>query len=99
MSDTLIIILLAAAVTFLIRCAGYFVLARFETLPPRVEAGLNAVPAAVLTAIVAPVAAKGGLSEFVTLAFVLIMTLRGVSGGLVFLSGALLLILMRTITG
>jgi uncharacterized membrane protein len=59
MSDNLWIILAAAIVTYLTRAGGFWVLSRFEHIHPRVEAGLNAVPAAVLTTIVAPQLASG----------------------------------------
>ena len=49
MSSTIWIILAGAAMTYLTRIGGHLVLSRFEHIHPRVEAGLNAVPAAVLT--------------------------------------------------
>ena len=58
MSTTLWIILWGAVVTYLTRVGGHLVLSRFEHIHPRVEAGLNAVPAAVLTTLVAPAAAR-----------------------------------------
>jgi uncharacterized membrane protein len=54
MSDIYIIILASAALNYLTRIGGHLVLSRFGTLHPRVEAALNAVPAAVLTTLVAP---------------------------------------------
>ena len=41
----------AAAATFLTRIAGYVLVKRLKSMPPRLEAALNAVPAAVLTAL------------------------------------------------
>jgi len=99
MSDTLFIILAAAVVTYLTRCGGYFVLARFTHLPQRVKAGLNAVPAAVLTAIIAPSVARGGIPELAALAMVLLLTLAGRGSATIFLSAALLLIVLRAIMG
>ena len=49
--------------TYLTRIGGHLVLSRFEHIHPRVEAGLNAVPAAVLTTLVAPEAMHGGPVE------------------------------------
>ena len=60
MSTTAWIILSAAVLTYLTRVGGHLVLSRFETVHPRVEAGLNAVPAAVLTTLVAPAAMTAG---------------------------------------
>jgi uncharacterized membrane protein len=54
MSDILFIILASAVLTYLTRIGGHLVLSRFGALNPRVEAALNAVPAAVLTTLVAP---------------------------------------------
>lgn len=70
------IILGAAIVTYATRVGGYLVLSRFRRIPPRVDAALNAVPAAVLTTLVAPVAAFGGGAEALTLLVCLILGLR-----------------------
>lgn len=63
MSDIWWLILAAAGLTYLTRIGGHVVLARFERIPPRLDAALNAVPAAVLTAIVAPVLVDGDRAE------------------------------------
>ena len=49
MSDIYIAILAGAFLTYLTRIGGHLILSRFEHIHPRVEAALNAVPAAVLT--------------------------------------------------
>lgn len=54
MSQITLIIVASALLTYLTRIGGHMVLSRFGALHPRVEAALNAVPAAVLTTIVAP---------------------------------------------
>jgi uncharacterized membrane protein len=73
---------------------GHLVLSRFETIHPRVEAGLNAVPAAVLTTLVAPAALGAGPAEWAALIISGLVALRG---GLMsmFLTGAVVLILAR----
>lgn len=76
MNDVTIIILAGAALTYLTRFAGHLALSRFRTLPPRVDAALNAVPAAVLTTLVAPAAAEGGPLEIATLAIMALLSLR-----------------------
>jgi len=48
------LIVFCALATYATRIAGHLVLARFEQVHHRVEAALNAVPAAVLTALIAP---------------------------------------------
>jgi uncharacterized membrane protein len=55
----LLLIVAMAAATYATRLGGYLMLARMGQLNPRVEAGLDAVPAAVMTAIVAPIAVSG----------------------------------------
>lgn len=67
MSETILVILAGAFLTYLTRIGGHLVLSRFETIHPRVEAALNAVPAAVLTTLVAPAAFTQGWPEMVTL--------------------------------
>ncbi len=54
MSDVTLIIVASALLTYLTRIGGHLILSRFGVLNPRVEAALNAVPAAVLTTLVAP---------------------------------------------
>ncbi|TGR73365.1 AzlD family protein, partial [Mesorhizobium sp. M1C.F.Ca.ET.189.01.1.1] len=54
MSTTFWIIVAGAIATYLTRIGGHLVISRFDHIHPRVEAGLNAVPAAVLTTLVAP---------------------------------------------
>jgi len=76
MSDMTWVILGGALVTYVTRFGGHAVLSRFKHIPPRVAAGLNAVPAAVLTTLFAPVALIGGWKESLTLAVVLVVGLR-----------------------
>src|SRR5690606_35943562 len=64
MSTTVWIILAAAIATYLTRIGGHLVISRFERIHPRVEAGLNAVPAAVLTTLVAPEMLHAGPAEW-----------------------------------
>jgi len=63
MSEITWIIIAGAILTYLTRIGGHLVLSRFEHVHPRVEAGLDAVPAAVLTTLVAPAAMDGGPIE------------------------------------
>ncbi|MBN9268917.1 MAG: AzlD domain-containing protein, partial [Mesorhizobium sp.] len=53
MSTIFWITIAAAVATYLTRIGGHLVISRFENIHPRVEAGLNAVQAAVLTTLVA----------------------------------------------
>jgi uncharacterized membrane protein len=95
---TIWIILAAALATYLTRVGGHLVLSRFETVHPRVEAALNAVPAAVLTTLVAPSMLSAGPAEWVALIVAALVALRG---GLMsmFLVGAAVLIVLRQFVG
>ncbi|GAA5541138.1 MULTISPECIES: AzlD family protein [Brucella/Ochrobactrum group] len=94
MDTTTWIIIAAAFFTYLTRIGGHLVLSRFERLHYRVEAALNAVPAAVLTAIVAAPASDHGWRELLVLAVCIILSLR-VSMMTMFFAGAALLIALR----
>lgn len=76
LSMTYWIILAGALVTYATRFGGHLVLSRFHTIPPRVNAALNAVPAAVITTLVAPAAVSNGLAEGITILIVLLVGLR-----------------------
>lgn len=76
MSTTVWIIFWGAVATYLTRIGGHLVLSRFDHIHPRVEAALNAVPAAVLTTIVAPAALTAGPVEWVSLLVAALMSLR-----------------------
>lgn len=76
MSDIWLIIVLAGVLTYLTRAGGHLLLTRFGSLPPRLEAALNAVPAAVLTTIVTPILVTGGWPERVAILVCLVLSLR-----------------------
>ena len=98
MSTTFWIILAAAVATYFTRIGGHLVMSRFERIHPRVEAGLNAVPAAVLTTLVAPAVLTAGPAEWAAL---IVTALAALRGGLMtmFLAGAAVLILCRQFVG
>ncbi|MCA0343717.1 MAG: AzlD domain-containing protein, partial [Proteobacteria bacterium] len=62
--------------TYLTRVGGYVFITRMKRIPPRAEAALNAVPAAVLTTLVAPAAVTGGFDVSVTMAIAFLLGLR-----------------------
>ena len=95
MSTIFWIIIAGAVLTYLTRAGGHLVLSRFDRIHPRVEAGLNAVPAAVLTTLVAPAAIEGGPAELAALGVGALIALAG--GGMMplFLTSAAVLILLR----
>lgn len=71
-----VVILLIGVVTYITRSAGHVVLARFKNLHPRVEAGLEAVPGAVLVTIVLPPALTNGPLELVAMLAALLASFR-----------------------
>ncbi|MFD1988118.1 AzlD family protein [Mesorhizobium newzealandense] len=98
MSTTFWIIIAAAIATYLTRIGGHLVISRFDNIHPRVEAGLNAVPAAVLTTLVAPELLNAGPAEWAALVVTAVVSLRG---GLMamFLAGTAVLIIARQFVG
>ena len=98
MSTSLWIIISGAILTYLTRVGGHLVLSRFERTHPRVEAGLNAVPAAVLTTLVAPQAIQGGPIEWTALVIAGIVAIR-VGMLSMFVAGTATLIVLRHFFG
>lgn len=76
MSTNFWIIIGAALVTYATRFGGHMVLSRFSRIPQRVSVALDAIPAAVLTTLVAPAAFSNGPAEIITLAVVLVAGYR-----------------------
>lgn len=99
MSTTVAIILAGAVLTYLTRAGGHIVLSRFERIHPRVEAALNAVPAAVLATLVAPAAYNGGPAEIAALVVSGMVALL-VNGMMpMFFAGMAVLMLLRHFLG
>ncbi|WP_200844236.1 AzlD family protein [Rhizobium sp. 18065] len=70
------IILASAIATYITRIGGYVLIRKMKNIPPRMEAALNAVPAAVLTTLVAPAFFAGGIEVKIALAVSLLAGLR-----------------------
>jgi uncharacterized membrane protein len=94
MSSIFWIIIAGAVATFLTRIGGHLVLSRFERVHPRVEIALNAVPAAVLTTLVAPAAAAADWRGLIALGLAGLVSLR-FNALTMFLAGAATIILLR----
>ncbi|MGV1752368.1 AzlD family protein [Agrobacterium sp. CG674] len=92
--QTLLIIVAGAVATYLTRIGGYVLMVRMKTIPPRVEAGLNAVPVAVLTTLVAPAFFEGGYDVKVGMVLALIVCLR-CPGLIMLVSGWALVVALR----
>ena len=71
-----IIIILTGVVTYITHSAGHLVLARFKTIHPRVEAALEAVPAAVIVTLVLPPALTNGPLELVAMVAAMLASFR-----------------------
>ena len=74
--ESLLLIVALGLGTYATRIGGHLVLSRFERLDPRVEAALEAVPAAVMTAIVAPLALATGPFEAIAAGVTILASLR-----------------------
>jgi uncharacterized membrane protein len=96
MNETVLIILGGALATYASRAGGHLVLSRLKAVPPRLESALDAVPAAVLTAIVAPSLLTGGPIELLSLAAAGMASLRFAALPS-FLAGAAILLIGRQI--
>jgi uncharacterized membrane protein len=88
---TVLLILAAGVATYLTRIGGYVLITRMSSVPPRLEAALNAVPAAVLTTLVAPTAFYSGWDVKIALLVALAVALR--HSGLIMLGGGWLAIM------
>ncbi len=75
-TEMFFLIIAAAAATFLTRIGGYVLITRMKTIPPRLEQALNAVPAAVLTTLVAPAFFNGGWDIKIAMLAALLVSLK-----------------------
>ena len=73
---TALLVLAAGVASFLTRVGGYVLITRMAAIPPRMEAALNAVPAAVLATLVAPTFFNGGWDVRIALLAALLVGLR-----------------------
>jgi len=71
-----LVIIAAAIATYATRIGGYVLITTMKRIPPRMEAALNAVPAAVLTTLVAPAFFDGGWDSKLALVAALVIGLR-----------------------
>jgi uncharacterized membrane protein len=70
------VIVLAAIATYLTRIGGAIMMAKMSRIPPRMEAALNAVPAAVLSTLVAPALVYGGTDVAIAIVVAFLVGLR-----------------------
>lgn len=76
MSEIWWVALWGGLLTYVTRFGGYVLLSRMERIPPRLEAALNAVPAAVLTTIVVPTLVSGAWPERIGILLAALLSLR-----------------------
>ncbi|MBZ8135204.1 AzlD family protein [Afifella sp. IM 167] len=72
----LLLILACGLVTYATRIGGDVILSRFGRLSPRVEAALDAVPAAVMTTLIVPMALATGAAETLAAILTILASLR-----------------------
>jgi len=71
-----LVIVAAAVATYATRIGGYILVTTMKRIPPRMEAALAAVPAAVLTTLVAPAFFIGSWDSKLALLVALLVGLR-----------------------
>ncbi|MDC0739645.1 AzlD domain-containing protein [Cognatishimia sp. SS12] len=76
MDNVYVLILLCGGVTYLTRSGGYLIMAMFGTVHHRVQAALDVVPIAVLSALVSPWMVSGSVVDAVVIALVCLLSLR-----------------------
>ena len=91
--DPIILFLFCAFATIATRFGGHLILARFSSIPFRLNAALDAVPIAVMTALVAPYLVSHTWAESITLLIALFLAFRFPLVLSVFLGLAILVIL------
>lgn len=74
--DLLYLIVAAAVATYVTRFGGYVLITQLKNIPPRIESALNAVPAAVLTTLVAPAFVYGGMDVAAAMLVAFVVGLR-----------------------
>lgn len=92
------LIIVLGGVTYFTRISGHLMVSRFGVLHPRLQAALDAVPAAVITAIIIPPVIEGGLPERVAFVVAVLAGLRFSMVSTVVI-GLVALVTLRAVTG
>ncbi len=98
MYETVFLILACASATWVTRVSGYLIVSRFGRLHHRVEAALDAVPTAVLTALVAPSLVTHSWPETVAIVVSGLVAMRS-SLQLAVLAGLVTVVTLRLLAG
>lgn len=76
MNEIILLFVFCALATIATRIGGHLILAQFKYIHPRIEAALDAVPIAVMTALVAPYLVSHTWAESITLIVVILLGFR-----------------------
>ena len=93
---TLLALLAMGVTTFLMRAGGYWLMAHVP-LTPRVRRMLEALPGALVVAIVLPIAVKIGVTAFLAIAAAAVMMVLRHNGFLAVVSGLIVAALARSL--
>jgi uncharacterized membrane protein len=94
MGVTLLALLAMGVTTFLMRAGGYWLMAHVP-LTPRVRTMLEALPGALVVAIVLPIAVKSGTAAFVAIAAAAAMMVLRHNGFLAVVTGLIVAAMAR----
>jgi uncharacterized membrane protein len=95
-STTLTILLVMTVAAALCRLSGYGLM-RFVPLTPRVEAGLRAIPLAVMIGIIGPPVLRGGVPEVLGLTATILAARLGLNDLVALLAGIGAVALLRAV--
>ncbi len=93
---TLLALLAMGVTTLLMRAGGYWLMAHVP-LTPRVRRMLEALPGALVVAIVLPIAVKSGMTAFVAIAAAAVMMVLRHNGFLAVVIGLIVAALARSV--
>lgn len=92
---TLLALVAMGVSTFLMRAGGYWLMAHVP-LTPRVRRMLEALPGALVVAIVLPIAVKSGVTAFIAIAAAAVMMVLRHNGFLAVVTGLIVAALARS---
>jgi len=93
---TLVTILGMALMTYTTRAGGLWLMGRIP-ISPRIEAGLDHIPGAILTALLAPAALAGGRAEAIAMVVTILIAARTKNILLAMTAGVALVWVLRSI--
>ncbi|MCP8893799.1 AzlD family protein [Shinella daejeonensis] len=97
--DMVWLIVCAALATYATRFGGYVLITRMKRIPPRMEAALSAVPAAVLTTLVVPAAVTGGIDMAFAILVALVAGMRTGTMAMLAIGWVAVMVFRQFVTG